>query len=129
MININLIHQLLDRYDSTQTECDGLTQICSTILNKHDIPHQPMAGTLTFEGYTIPIHLWINLPIGFTIDYRARMWLGNDETIPHGIFKPLDYPNVIYEGEPIELEPLSQIVFDVLCLDISDFLSENEYST
>jgi hypothetical protein len=127
MINIDLIHQLLDRYNSTPTECDGLTRICSTVLNKHNISHQPMAGTLTFEEYTIPIHLWINLPTGFTIDYRARMWLVHDETIPHGIFKPSDYPNVIYEGKPIELEPLSHVVFDVLCLDISDFLKDVEF--
>ncbi len=129
MVNIDLVRQLLDPYDSTQTECDGLTKICSTVLNKHNIPHQPMAGTLTYEDLKFPIHLWINLPNGFTIDYRARMWLGNDETIPHGIFKLSDYPDVIYEGEFIEIEPLSQVIFDVLCLDISDFLAENEYST
>ena len=121
MVQIDVIRELLDPYDSTPTECDGLTQLCSTVLKKQGISHQPMAGILSYKKSTVPIHLWINLPDGFRIDYRARMWLGQSETIPHGIFKPSDYPVVIYEGEPIELEPLSQVVFDVLCLDVSDF--------
>jgi len=45
------------------------------------------------------------------------MWL-QGENIPHGIFYPQDFPDVIYTGEPIELEVLSPVVFEILTLKI-----------
>lgn len=113
--NIAIIQQLLDPYDDTQTQCDGMTQICHTVLTENNIEHQPMAGSLSKQNRGVGLHLWIDLPDGNRIDYRARMWLGN-EGVPHGIFNPQDFPDVIYDGEPIELEPLSPTVFQVLIM-------------
>jgi len=111
------IQQLLNPYDSSQTECDGMTQICHTVLVQHNIEHQPMAGTLIGKGQKIYPHFWIDLPSGDRIDYRATMWLGS-EGIPHGVFNPQDFPDVIYEGDKIELKPLPDAVFQILTWQI-----------
>ena len=52
------VQQLLDPYDSSHTKCDGMTQICHPVLIKHNIKHQPMAGTLAQPTHNqlIPIH-------------------------------------------------------------------------
>jgi len=111
------IQQLLDCYDSSQTECDGMTRICHTVLTNHGIEHQPMIGVLIRQNQEIEPHFWIDLASGERIDYRAKMWL-QGENIPHGIFYPQDFPDVIYTGEPIELEVLSPVVFEILTLKI-----------
>lgn len=41
------------------------------------------------------------------------MWLKGDG-IPHGIFHPQDFPDVIYTGEAIELDVLSPTLFEIL---------------
>lgn len=122
MTPIHVIQQLLDPYDDTQTECDGLTQICHTVLVQNGIKHQPMAGTLARPKLNklMPIHLWIDLPSGERIDYRARMWLVNDG-VPHGIFRPQDFPDIIYTGSPIDLEPLPPEVFAALTFKFEGF--------
>jgi hypothetical protein len=117
VILIEKIQQLLDPYNSSQTECDGMTRICHTVLTNHSIDHQPMIGVLTRQNQEIEPHFWIDLPSGERIDYRAKIWL-QGENIPHGIFHPQDFPDVIYTGEPIELEVLSPVVFEILTLKI-----------
>lgn len=104
MTLIHRVQQLLDPYNSSDTECDGMTRICHTVLTKLGIEHQPMAGTLArpTRNQLIPIHLWIDLPGDLRIDYRARMWLG-DKGIPHGVFHPQDFPDIVYTGTPIQL--------------------------
>lgn len=110
------IQNLLDPYDSSQTECDGMTRICHTVLSQHRIEHFSMIGTLEFGGQKIEPHFWIDLPSGERIDYRARMWLGNSDRIPHGVFQPDSFPDVIYEGKPIELELLPPVLLEIMTL-------------
>ncbi|MTJ14688.1 hypothetical protein FJR11_19325 [Anabaena sp. UHCC 0187] len=111
------IKQLLDPYDSSQTECDGMTRICHTVLTQHNIEHQPMIGVLILHNQEIQPHFWIDLPNGERIDYRAKMWLIG-ENLPHGVFQPQDFPDVIYTGEPIELDILIPELFSMLTLRI-----------
>ncbi|BAZ47082.1 hypothetical protein NIES4102_41280 (plasmid) [Chondrocystis sp. NIES-4102] len=127
-MNLKLkIKDLLDPYDSSQTECDGMTRICHTILSQHRIKHQPMIGTLQFEEQKIEPHLWIDLPSGERIDYRSRMWLMQcnktspqlRDRIPHGIFKPIDFPDVLYKGQSIELELLPPVVLEIMTIKFS----------
>ena len=59
-----LIQQLLDPYDSSQTECDGMTRICHTILTQHHIEHQPIIGKLTFKDRPIEPHFLDRSAIG-----------------------------------------------------------------
>lgn len=109
------IQQLLDPYDSSPTECDGMAHLCHTVLYQHDIEHQPMSGTITQQGQTMGPHFWIDLPNGARIDYRLKMWLGS-QGVPHGVFNPQDFPELTYEGQPIELELLSPVALKLLTL-------------
>jgi hypothetical protein len=109
------LQQLLDPYDSSPTECDGMTRLCHTILCQHNIEHQPMVGTITQQGRTMGPHFWIDLPSGERIDYRLRMWLGS-QGIPHGVFNPQDFPAITYTGKPVQVEPLPPVVFKLLSL-------------
>lgn len=43
------------------------------------------------------------------------MWLIG-ENIPHSVFNPQDFPDVIYTGESIELDVLSPTLFEILTL-------------
>ena len=62
------------------------------------------------------IHFWIELEDDeYIIDYRARMWMGDKEEIPHGIFKREAYPNADWydTGNSTEL-PVSKLYFQIL---------------
>ncbi len=113
------IQRLLDPYDKSPVECDGMTRIVATILSQNQIEHQPMLGTINLlnqenQPQILSPHYWINLPSGERIDYRIRMWLGDSESIPHGFFNPDNYPQIKYIGNPIKLEPLPPWLFKVL---------------
>ncbi|KAB8333602.1 hypothetical protein SD80_012455 [Scytonema tolypothrichoides VB-61278] len=116
MTQQEIIRRLLDRYDYTQTECDGMTRICHSLLSKHRIDHQPMLGAVSLHNQKVYPHFWIDLPSGERIDYRAKMWLGDNA--PHGVFNSKDFPDVMYQGNPIELEVLSPTLFKILTLKI-----------
>ncbi len=108
MVTKEALKSLLDQYDVAPLECDGLTRVLHTILARAGIAHLVRVGRLlyTVEPKEINPHLWIEVET-YLIDYRARMWLGNDETIPHGIVEPEQYPQVEYTGEAIDFPILS----------------------
>ncbi|MBB6376098.1 hypothetical protein BKA01_003356 [Pseudonocardia eucalypti] len=109
------IEALLGSYDSCDLECDGMTRIFSTILLQHGIPHDPYFGRIIYEPSSVEVvHYWIRLRDGLMVDYRARMWLGDSQDVPHGVFRAEDYEQVRYEGQSIELLPLSDNLFRVL---------------
>ncbi len=74
-----------------------------------------MYGVVTLQNQGIEPHFWIDLPSGERIDYRAKMWL-KGENIPHGVFNSQDFPDVIYTGQPVELDVLSPTIFEILTL-------------
>jgi hypothetical protein len=102
---------------NSSTECDGMTQICHTVLLREAIPHVCMVGVCCYGARRLPAHLWIDLLDdlqGYRIDYRARLWLGDFSDIPHGVFRPQEFPKVSYEGSPRVLPSLSNHLFKVL---------------
>lgn len=108
--------ELTDQYDRSNLECDGLTRVLHTVLSHEGIEHSCIVGSITNtkqEQY-ISLHFWIQLPDQQIIDYRARMWLGDNPEIPHGVFNPTDYPDIVYSGKEIELDTLSPYLFDIL---------------
>jgi hypothetical protein len=114
----------LDQYDTCRLECDGLTRVLAYILTKEAIEHIVMVGEITDHqtGQCFSPHFWIALPDRRNIDYRARMWLGQVEHVPHGIFDPEDYP-VSYNGETIQFDDLELIAPLLLQLDCDDSLA------
>jgi hypothetical protein len=80
-------------------ECDGLTSALTTVLTAAGLPHTVYGGALRHlqRGFQPPIHFWIMLD-EYVLDFRARMWLGESDDVPHGVFRPSDFPDVHYEG-------------------------------
>lgn len=107
---------LLEQWETRGLECDGQTRVFTTVLQEQNILHTCMVGTLTHTATNerVPVHFWIELPDGFTVDYRARLWLGESDEIPHGIFLKEEYPQVVYSGMAISLPPLPPAVFQAL---------------
>lgn len=110
------ISMLLEPYSKAPLECDGFTRIAHSVLTEAGIPHSCMCGRLasTSRDAEIPLHFWIQLDDGRVIDYRARMWLGEDAAVPHGIFKADEYPIWSYQGAEVNLPVLSPTLIQFL---------------
>lgn len=98
--------------DCLPLECDGLTRVVSALLTDARVPHQMYAGSLVIGGVgAIPLHWWVSLQDGMTLDLRAHMWLGDDERVPHGLFQPS--PSQRYVGNPQD-GALPRIVLELM---------------
>jgi hypothetical protein len=114
-----ILEEELAKYDSLKhLECDGMSLVISYRLTQLNVEHWIMTGALFHNGeLVIKPHLWVALNDGARIvDYRARMWAGESDDIPHGIFRPEDYSNVRYEGRRT-LRDVTKLVYDVLTED------------
>ncbi len=93
----------LDTYvgglDGLRLECDGMCNVIGLWFDRAGVPFTAHRGILTeaAAGRRISTHIWIDLLDGRWLDLRARMWLGDQPHVPHGIFKPADFPQVSYE--------------------------------
>lgn len=121
-MTIGELRQLLNTLDTSPTECDGMTQLCHTVLCQHDIPHQVYCGSCRVDAQLIPLHFWIDLTEdlrGWRVDYRLRMWIKDrGQDVPHGVFHSAAFSQVHYQGEMIEMPPLPESLFQVLLLDL-----------
>lgn len=107
----------LGRFAELPLECDGLTRVISFRLRELEVPHSIMVGAAFTGKRQVKPHWWIEMFDGRSVDYRARMWLGDEPLIPHGIFRRDDYPNVMYEGEEYRCR-VSRTVFDILTANV-----------
>lgn len=122
------VRSLLDPLDRSPTECDGMIRLCHTVLSQHQIPHTVYLGACRYQSQSIQPHYWIDLndPLqGWRVDYRLQLWFkGEDEALPHGVFQPKQFPQVQYLGNPVELELLSEGLFQLLLMDTTSWLLE-----
>lgn len=90
--------------DDCQVECDGMTWAISHLLGEAGVEHDCMYGFVRNEKNKdiVAPHFWILLNDGWIIDFRLRMWLGDSDTIPHGIFHPGNEPNFQYKGDSVQ---------------------------
>lgn len=104
--------QLLDACD---LECDGLTFALGHALERAGIRHRRMVGYVSwYPGKELVVpHCWIELGGGYVIDFRLRMWLGNNENVPHGIFWPCPF-EIRYYGEPQKKNLPSSEVLNIM---------------
>lgn len=116
--NQDLAKQLqtwLDPLDSAFVECDGMTRLITTLLKKNGIEHTVMGGRLIDHqgenSFEIP-HFWIKLPSGHTIDYRARMWVG--EEAQHGVFLQSGERFEYAKPQPVVFSPLPAAVLHIM---------------
>lgn len=114
------IHQLLVPYDKAPVECDGFTRLAHTALADAGVDHTCHIGRIvSADGERqSPVHYWVELTDGVIIDYRARMWLGDDEGVPHGVFRPNGYKSWVYKGSTIKIPLLSPIVARFMVMDV-----------
>jgi hypothetical protein len=121
-MNREQIQKLLESYDKPGLECDGATRVFSWLLKQNKVPHIIKFGRLEVtrmnaqneaKDDTIYPHYWIELDDGLMIDFKARMWLGDDSKIPHGVFRPEEFPAALYVGEETKLL-VTKTVFEVL---------------
>jgi hypothetical protein len=107
------VQAVTDPYAACMLECDGLTNVLHFYLTQAGIRHRVLEGRveLTQGQDAITWHRWISVGTQEgpgLVDYRARMWLGRHEYVPHGAFLEGAYPGVTYQGEEIEPLPLSE---------------------
>jgi len=116
---------LLDPLDKTTLECDGFTRVASVWLKNAGITHDILIGRIRIqhEDKSFYPHFWIETGI-YRIDYRARLWLGDDTRIAHGVFLPSE-SGVFYSGKVVELEPLSEAVITFL-LEVNGHETNNK---
>ena len=122
-----LLERILAPLDACPVECDGFVRLASGVLNAYGIPYTVCQGSLEeSDGTGIPLHFWLQCDGGngafLVIDYRARMWLG--EEAPHGVGLSLplstadgfDYnvDGYRYTGQPVELSPITPTLFQIL---------------
>jgi len=111
-VSVSKVRKLTEPYDGVSgLECDGMTRVLHTVLSKNRIPHKVMGGSVSFGGKSFEPHVWIELPGGMVVDYRARMWLGRKA--PHGVFNP-EREDIEYDGRSANFPILNDFLFDVL---------------
>lgn len=104
---------LLNHLDKSPVECDGMSSLVATVLSKNNIDYKGMCGQIIPKGAGTPIpHVWIEVG-EWVIDFRARMWLGTDSSIPHGVFKKKDHKD-LYTGSAVMIAPLHDTLFQIL---------------
>lgn len=132
---VEMLGQWLEPIDAMPLECDGATRVISALLQREGLSHTIEVGELVVAGVgRIPLHWWIRLGqqrtagAAVVIDYRARMWLGDDSRVPHGVFVPhADAVDFRPRGEIPPEDASSPMIFWVLAgkaLDDFPHLSE-----
>jgi hypothetical protein len=113
-MSFKAIEQWLTPLDGAALECDGFSQVASMLLHRESIPHQIVLGSLTVDGVgQIPVHFWITFNDGSICDFRARMWLGSTEAVPHGVFLP-NACQTYTADSMVKTRPLDESLFHIL---------------
>jgi hypothetical protein len=108
------INKWLELLDEMPLECDGLTRVASLLLSRQLIRHSIHVGQLDVTSVgRIPLHFWIELEDGRTLDLRARMWLNHSATAHHGLGNP-DANNLYRSEGTIDPAEIPDILFPIL---------------
>lgn len=111
---------LLDALDEANCECDGLTRLVTTALHWNEIPQSVFKGAVRRKrpgdapDLVVAPHYWVVVG-DLVMDYRAQMWLGTDESVPHGVFAVNAHPLVEYAGEEVGMMALPVSLFRFVC--------------
>ena len=116
------LRELLDDLDAAPVECDGMTRLVIGRLAKAGIAYRAYVGSITLGDKAMSPHWWVEVD-GLTIDYRAKMWLGDSPMVPHGVFRQ-DTCGTRYEGTEIELEPLPDGLAEIMMISPKDMMEK-----
>lgn len=111
--------------EDSPVECDGMSYLISAALRLAGWEHSLWSGYLedTHTGFTVIPHVWIEIECRHgrsIIDFRLRMWLGDKDYIPHGVFKQNEHSRFRYHGLPLKGPDLN--------LEILDSMSDGRFS-
>ncbi|WP_125304801.1 hypothetical protein [Alcaligenes faecalis] len=109
------LHVNLQPLEDCDFECDGMTYAIATALERAGITHRRMVGHVYWNPGqdVIDPHCWIELANGVVIDFRLRMWVGDDDAVPHGVFRV--QPNdLLYVGQEQSTELPSWEVLEIM---------------
>jgi len=117
---LQFVRSLLDLYDSSATECDGMTRLCATALDNHSVTFTAYQGKCLVhhpdDSYqAVDHHFWITLTADhsqdeWTVDYRLQCVV-HPAKVGHGIFQSSAFPNVSYIPDcQIELKALPPLM-------------------
>lgn len=117
-----VLRGLLDEYAGAPTECDGHAQLVGHVLTVAGIPFQAWGGVLHRGQQTVDPHLWITVGQGqpgdsgcITIDYRRRLWLGDD--VAEGVLLPSELGDTSNsDAHEIHMEQLRPDLFTALSM-------------
>jgi hypothetical protein len=112
------LRELLNDLEAAPVECDGMCRLITTRLQNLGIAHQVMVGSVSLNDGSIPHHYWIVVG-DLTVDYRARMWLGESPLVPHGIFRQ-DTCAARYDGIEIQMDALHPSMVQLLSMPFSE---------
>lgn len=126
---------ILSALDDSEVECDSMTYAVSFALNVAGIKHRCVKGFVTClaSGAVVIPHLWVELSDGWVVDMRLRMWLGDEDCVPHGVFRKESYPAYKFEGKyqkrrntinRIELDDMTDGRYSDIKIPV-DFADEN----
>jgi hypothetical protein len=104
------VEGIVGKYDGYPLECDGFTRVAAFLLRMNDVLHKTCIGEVQLGDKSFRPHFWIELDSGEVVDYRLRMWFGDEA--PHGVFVPED-EGVEYEGLEVEIGA-TQVMFETL---------------
>lgn len=114
-----------------KVECDGMSRLIAHLLSKSGIPYIVATGHLVdLQRLNDPVvprsaecgvtHVWLELGYEYIVDFRARMWMG--EEAQHGVFIPQAGRFEYRTKERISFAPLSEGVLEVMCgVRVSDW--------
>lgn len=96
--------------EEARIDSDCMTFVISSLLDDHGVFHQCRVGYAEdwLSRMSTSPHCWIDLEHGWCIDLRLRQWLGDEDDIPHGVFRSSDYPRVRYRGTALLVPDLGQ---------------------
>lgn len=110
------------QYEDLELDCDGVTDMIALHLQSRGLEFRYMSGSVeeSRTGRLVSPHCWIEIEERI-IDLRLRHWLGDRDSIPHGIFNPSD-TKYRYSGFPSEHQPVNWVA-------IGDYLDQQEPAT
>lgn len=120
----NRLLAIMQEIKDAPVECDGFVNLAGYLLYQNEIEYDVYQGKLfevkpaevvgsgkqPVKSNSIGWHTWIVVG-DYTIDYRAKMWLG--EGAPHGVFKQEDV-DYCYQGSIVNKPVISKVLFDIL---------------
>jgi hypothetical protein len=113
------LESLVKHLEFAPVECDGMARLVATVLVQHNIQYQGMVGSIVPKGFDFSIpHFWVQVG-DLIIDYRAQIWLGNNDDVPHGVVFADKFED-IYSGKPCLIEPLPAALFRIMTIPLPD---------